>query len=134
MAYQCYTRTMVLVGLLSWWYSDGIIKRMQIISARFIFLADFFSTGRLLSTLFAPYKQISSEQTTETFNEQFRAFFDGIISRAVGATLRSSMIIIGLIVLLCQVIFGAISIVFWLIMPILPIVGIYLTLIGWLPI
>lgn len=121
---------MFLVGLLSWWYSGGLVKRWQLIKKRFESSTDFFSISLLLSTLFSPYKQISAEIATESFNQQIRAFFDKLLSRLIGATVRSCLIIIGLLVILSQFIFGIIAIVFWIFVPLMPILGIIMAMSG----
>lgn len=104
------------------------------IKTRFESSADFFSIGLLFSTFFSPYKQISAESATETFNQQIRAFFDKLLSRIIGATVRSFMIIVGLIVIVSQFIFGIITCITWVIVPILPVAGVILAIIGWVPV
>ena len=95
--------------------------------------ADFFSIGLLASTLFAPFRQISAGNVVGPIGDQIRAFFDRLISRTIGAFVRTSVIIFGLVVMSLQAIFGLIVLVSWLIIPLLPIIGLIMTVIGWTP-
>jgi len=96
--------------------------------------ADFFSIGLLIETLFAPFRQISAGSVGGSISNQIRAFFDKLLSRIIGSIVRSSMIIAGLVVMLAQILFGIFVIVFWLITPLLPVAGLIMIVIGWVPI
>ena len=124
---------MFLVGILSWWYGNGWLSRFRITKDRLKASADFFSIQSLLLSLFAPYKQISAGSIDGPIGVKFRAFLDRLISRFIGAFVRSDVIIAGSIALTAQFIFGVIMIVFWLITPVLPILGMIMTVIGWVP-
>ena len=122
---------MFLVGLLTWWYSGGLIRRIQIMKTRLASSADFFSIGLLIKTLFSPYRQISAENVSGSLSVQIRAFFDKLISRIIGATVRSFIIIIGVVAIFFQTIFSIIVLIIWLFIPILPVICIILMIIGW---
>lgn len=125
---------MFLVGLISWWYGRGWSQQMGRILARLKATLDFFSVGQLLSTLFAPFRQISAASGSDgTFGTAIRGMFDKLISRCVGAFVRSITIFVGLLVILVQGIFAVISIIGWWIIPLLPVVGLILLAIGWVP-
>jgi hypothetical protein len=125
---------MFLVGILSWWYGGGVSSRIQIIKNRLKSSADFFSIGLLFSTLFAPYRQISADSSTSAnMSDRMHAFLDRSISRLVGAVMRFFMIIFGLVALLVQSIFGFLLLIFWLILPLFPAIGIIAAIIGLVP-
>ena len=124
---------MFLVGILSWWYTKGLIRRVQIIKTRLIMSSDMFSILLLLRTLFNPFRQISANDAAVSFADQIKAFFDKLLSRCIGFVVRLFMIFFGLIVLTIQFIFGLLVIIFWLIMPILPVAGMVMLIIGWIP-
>ena len=128
-----YNSDMFLMGILSWWYGNGWISRVHMIKDRLTSLADFFSVGLLASTLFAPYKQISAENVAGSLNDQMHAFFDKLISRFIGAFVRGFMILIGLVAMSLQIIFGFVVLIFWLVIPLFPIIGLILMVIGWVP-
>ncbi len=128
-----YNEDMFLVGILSWWYGDGWRQRYDLIFSRLARISDYFSIGLLLSTLFAPYRQISAGNVSGSIGVQARAFIDRLISRFVGLFMRLFMVIFGLIALTFQVITGGIVLIFWMLIPAFPLVGLILFAIGWTP-
>ncbi|NCQ53953.1 hypothetical protein COV88_02620 [Candidatus Saccharibacteria bacterium CG11_big_fil_rev_8_21_14_0_20_41_19] len=124
---------MFLVGILSWWYGNGLFSRIQLVLNRLKASADFFSVGLLLNTLFSPYKQISAGNVDGPIGIRLRAFFDRTLSRIIGAIIRSSVIISGLIIMSIQTIFGIVILLSWLIVPMLPAIGLIMWVIGWVP-
>jgi len=124
---------MFLVGILSWWYGNGWLSRIQLIKERLAASADYFSVGLLTSTLFAPFRQISAGRVSGPIGDQIRAFFDRLISRIVGGFVRTFMIVFGLVAMFIQAVFGGIVLLLWLILPLLPAVGLIATVIGWVP-
>jgi hypothetical protein len=126
-----YNKDMFLVGILSWWYKDGILNRIRIAQNRLVMSADLFSIKLLIRTLFNPFRQISADTSGSSFPEKFRAFFDRLLSRVIGAVARSFMVIFGSIVIFLQVIFEFSFMIFWLLMPILPILGAILMALDW---
>lgn len=124
---------MFLVGILSWWYGKGWLSRIQIVSDHLKTSVDFFSVGLLIKTLFSPYKQISAGSVDGFIGDRIRAFFDRLLSRVIGSIVRTFVIIFGLIVMLLQSIYGLIVLVFWLLIPFLPAIGLIGWVIGWVP-
>ena len=118
---------MFLVGILSWWYGKGLANRILIIKGRLIKSADTFSFGLLFRTLFNPFRQISADSVGESFAQKASAWFDKLISRGVGSVVRLFMIVFGLAVMFLQVLFGLMILIFWLILPILPVAGLILS-------
>lgn len=121
---------MFLTGILSWWYSGGLVNRLTLTKERLAKTADFFSVGLLLKTLFAPFRQISAGSVEGSLDVVVRAFFDRLLSRIIGATVRSCMIIAGIVTLILQSAYSAVMVVVWLLIPILPVAGILLAIIG----
>ena len=64
---------------------------------------------------------------------QVRAFFDRLVSRCIGAVVRSIMIVLGGLTLVVQSIFSVVAIVIWAFIPLLPFIGALLAFIGWVP-
>jgi len=124
---------MFLVGILSWWYGSGFVRRIRIAKDRLKNIADFFSIRLLLKTLFAPYRQISADATGESLGDKMRAFFDRLLSRVIGSIVRTFMIILGLISITIQIVFDVAILVFWLIIPFMPAIGLIMMVIGWVP-
>jgi len=121
----------MLVGaLFSWWYGVGLREQIAKIKMSFVVNNDRFSIGLLLRTLFQPFRQISADSGGRSVEERMRSGFDKLISRFIGAIVRSFVIIAGLIVTIFMAVISFIRIVLWLTMPALPIVGAILLTIG----
>ena len=125
---------MFLVGLISWWYGRGWVGQWKRMVMRFEATLAFFSVGQLFSTLFSPFRQISAASAGDgSFPSVVRGFVDKLISRLIGAFVRSVTILAGLVVITLQAIYESLIIVFWWVVPLLPILGFVLLAIGWVP-
>lgn len=125
---------MFLVGLISWWYGRGWLSQWKRVAHQFTLTLEFFSVGQLFSTLFAPFRQISASGGSDgTFGGALRAFVDQLISRIIGSVVRLFTIIFGLIVIVLQALYQAIIMIAWWFLPVLPIAGLILLAIGWVP-
>lgn len=124
---------MFLVGLITWWYGDGWKKRVLIATERLSRLSDYFSITLLLGTLFAPFRQISSGGMQGNVAAQLRGFFDTLLSRVIGLVVRSFMILFGLLAIIFVSIWNAIVIVFWAVLPVMPVIAMIIFAIGWVP-
>lgn len=124
---------MQLVALLSWWYSAGVIRMLHTIQTKFAGLLDYFSIDLLVRTLFAPFRQISAGSVNGPIGLQLRAFLDQLISRLIGGIVRSIVIVIGCIAVLLQAVVSGAFVVLWFTMPLLPIVGLVMMMVGWIP-
>lgn len=116
-----------------WWYTEGWRQCLHRIWERLEATLDYFSFGLLLSTLFAPFRQISAGSVRGSLDVQMRAFLDRLISRVIGSIIRLITIGIGSIMLLVNVVVGVIIVVLWALVPILPIIGLLLYASGWMP-
>ena len=121
---------MLFMGLIRWWYSDGWLRRARIVSAKLDSSLDYFSMGLLVKTLFSPFRQISAGRTDGPIGVQLRAFADKLISRLIGAIVRICILLVGAIVIVFQVLIGFLILVFWAAIPILPLIGLVMAIIG----
>ena len=124
---------MFLVGIISWWYGSGWKGQLQRIRDRLAATASYFSIGQLFATLFSPFRQISAGNVSGSAAVQLRAFFDKTLSRLIGAVVRLFTIVAGIMILLFQFIFECIIMVIWLILPLFPVIGMIIFVIGWAP-
>lgn len=118
---------------MGWWYRSGWRSRMTIVKDRLARSFDFFSVDILIKTWFAPFRQISAGQVRGSLNVVARAWFDRLISRLIGGFVRTLVIIIGLVWLIVQSLIGLVELVFWILLPLFPVAGVILMIIGWLP-
>lgn len=124
---------MFLVGIISWWYGSGWKGRLTLFRDRIASTASFFSIGQLFATLFSPFRQISANAGGESFADTVRGFFDNLISRVIGAFVRFFTILAGILIILVQSVYQVIILLFWLILPALPVVGFIMFAVGWVP-
>lgn len=125
---------MFLVGLVSWWYGKGWITHLHRVGDKFSATLDFFSIGQLAATLFAPFRQISAGGNSDaSLGGKVRALFDQLLSRVIGAVIRTFTIFIGLIAIILQALYEGIVLVLWWVVPLFPITGFILVAIGWVP-
>ena len=117
--------------LFSWWYTTGWAALVHRVVERVDRMLETFSVGLLAKTLFAPFHQISAGNVQGPFEAQMRALGDRTFSRVFGAFIRSVFIIIGSAGALLIGLFGLIQLVIWPLVPVLPVAGLILTLIGW---
>jgi hypothetical protein len=115
---------MLLVGLFQWWYGAGWRDQVSRVGDTMIRTNDWFSIPLLIKTIFAPFRQISANETGgDDIGSRFRAWGDRAFSRCIGAVMRFFMIIFGILALIFVMIISAIRLVLWPIFLFLPVVG-----------
>ncbi len=124
---------MFIVGLFSWWYGAGWVRCISAVRGGLASIYDYFSLDLLLRTLFSPFRQISAGSVRGPIGVQLRAMLDNLISRVIGAVVRTLVIIIGTITLLVSCVLGLLRIIAWPFIPLLPIVCIVFASQGWVP-
>lgn len=125
---------MFIVGLLGWWYVSGWRKVGTVLLEKLANTEDFLSIDQLISSLFAPFKQISATTSGRgTFQDKLREWLDKQFSRFFGFIIRSLLILLGLVWLVLQAVGGFILFLIWPLLPLLPVVGFFLMLSGWIP-
>lgn len=127
---------MLLIELITWWYTGGLITRLRTLGSALQRTQDTFSVGLALRTFFRPFRQIDANHNTtitRSIDQQFRNFIDTLVSRFIGALMRFFVIIAGLLTLFAQVVFSAAVVAVHVLVPLLPFIGAYLTLTGMVP-
>lgn len=124
---------MLIVGLLGWWYTAGWKRMIHARLEGLSLTADYFSIGLLAKTLFAPFRQISAGGVRGPIGVQIRAFFDKLISRCIGAIVRTIMIVLGVLAIALQMLFSLVGIIMWAFIPLLPFIGAIVAFLGWIP-
>lgn len=122
---------MLMASLLHWWYVEGWLEQLTKVRWAFLRVADKFSIGLLIKTLFAPFRQISADEQVRGVSGVATVVLDKLISRLVGGVARLIMIIVGTITLILLTICSLIRLVLWLVLPIAPVIGLaMMTMIG----
>lgn len=129
-----YNKHMQVLALVSWWYGLGWLDQASLVRQRFARATDRYSLSLLLRTLFSPFKQLDAYGGgSGPLDARLRAWLDRLISRLIGAMIRSFMIIVGVIVLVFELIVAVVRLAIWPVIPVLPILGLVLALTGWFP-
>ena len=116
---------------LSWWYTAGWKWAWQrMVVDRLVWCMDFFSVGTLSRTLFSPFKQIYSGEGRGGIGDFFRSLVDNTISRIIGFLVRMTLIFASLVCMIFVLITGIFLLVFWAFIPLLPALGVILTIVG----
>ena len=124
---------MFIVGLFSWWYGSGWKQCAIDVRSNLASLYDYFSFDLLTRTLFSPFRQISAGEVRGPLGVQARAFLDRLISRMIGAIIRMTLIVVGVIALIVAAAIGVLRIVTWPFVPVIPVVLVSFAIIGWVP-
>lgn len=124
---------MFIVGMLTWWYTDGWKQRAQMIMVRLSGTLDYFSVGLLVRTMFALFRQDGAGSVDGPIGVKMQAFMGRVISRIIGAVIRSTVLVTGLIIITLQALLGVSVLLAWALVPALPIIGAVLTATGWVP-
>ncbi|MGB4758636.1 MAG: hypothetical protein WBP26_01125 [Candidatus Saccharimonadales bacterium] len=126
---------MQFMSFFGWWYGAGWAAQMLKVEQGLVKLLDQFSILQLITTLFAPFRQISAgrARANASLDAKFHIWLDRQFSRLIGAFVRFFTILAGTAVLLVSVIIGGLRIVMWPLLPLLPIIGLLLALTGWVP-
>jgi hypothetical protein len=123
---------MLAVSFLQWWYFKGWLIYFDGFRAKMRNMADFFSIGLLLRTLFQPFRQISANETGEKggLEGALIAFFDRLLSRFIGFVVRVCIIVAGIIIMALQLVLGLALALLWPCIPLLPFAGIVVSSMG----
>lgn len=124
---------MFIVGMFSWWYSAGWLRCLVAVRDNLLTIYDYFSLDLLLRTLFSPFRQISAGKVSGSISVQMRALLDNLISRVIGAVVRTIVIVIGSVTLFIAVMVGLFRLIIWPVIPVLPIIFVTFAIIGWVP-
>ena len=122
---------LLITSLLRWWYTDGWRARAQRVANRLDGTMDYFSFDLLLKTLFTPFRQISAGSVDGPLEVKLRALIDKLFSRVIGAFIRLIILIVGGLTIGFQAVFGVLVLVGWAVVPLFPMIGVFLAATGW---
>lgn len=123
----------MFASLMTWWYGPGLQQRLHATSRGLDRWLDLFSFGLIMRTLFAPFRQIDAGRVSGTIDVQFRAWLDRSFSRVIGFFVRIALLLAGAVWVVVMLLLYTLQIVVWLLLPIIPLVGVVLFVTGWMP-
>jgi len=121
---------LLVTELLRWWYTAGWRGRAKRIANQLDATIDYFSMDLLAKTLFAPFRQISAGKVDGPLEVKLRAMLDKLFSRVIGAVIRTILLVVGVVAIAFQVLIGGLILLGWGLVPLLPVVGLILTVKG----
>jgi hypothetical protein len=128
-----YNELMLITAFLFWWYGHGWIQQVGSVRDMLARNFDFFSIDLLARSLFSPFRQISAGKVQGSIQVIFQAWLDRVISRLIGAMLRTTIIFVGITSLLVMSLIAATRVLLWPLIPALPVIFVILMLSGWVP-
>jgi hypothetical protein len=123
-----YNRLMVF-ELLGWWYGPGWAQAIKRIYKWAHGISLELSAGQLLHSLFEPWHRIVSAGG-RSLDVKIKNFVDNLVSRGVGACVRSLVLITAAAAMIAAVIFGVFVAVVWPLIPPLILYSLYRGIIG----
>jgi hypothetical protein len=112
----------MLTELFKWWYGLGWYKAWKNIGYLIKKAKTEFALPVLISSLFAPWKQIVT-LPGRSLDEKLRALIDNLVSRTIGFFVRLLTLMAAAVVIGVSSIFGLIGAIIW---PFLPPLTVYL--------
>lgn len=106
-------------NILHWYYNQGVNELLEIWKNFLVFAWRYFSIEELTKTLFSPWRRdvvVSGWRGIHPLRT-LSLFLENIISRLLGAVVRSVVIFVGLIFLLAVAVFGLIVNILWISAP-----------------
>lgn len=106
---------------LRWHYTSGLRQIIETYFYAIGLIVHYFSLGVLITSLASPWHRLLIRNSSPGFNlnRWFQQLSFNIISRCIGFVIRIILEIIGLLFLTPVVIFGFITVLFWIIFPFL---------------
>lgn len=116
----------MLLEFFFWWYGSGWKKAWRdcFLWVRNVQAA--FSIDVLLKTLFSPWKRIVT-LPGRSIDEKMRALVDNLVSRVIGFFVRSIVLVVALVMVVCTAVAGLAVAILW---PLLPPLGMLLIVWG----
>lgn len=118
---------MLFVDLLGWWYLNGwawAARRLFVVNTER--LLRFFSISDLLKTLFSPFRQDAIDTKQAPVGVKLQVFGGNLISRFFGLIIRSTLVVLGLTLILLNGLASLAAVLLWPLLPLGPIISVAL--------
>ena len=109
---------MLIGSFFSWWYGLGWKGVIQSFGPRYKGVLESFSVEQLSRTIFAPWRRIITYPGA-SLGEKVQAKLDNLFSRGIGFVVRFFVLLAALFTIIVMLIFTALEIVLWPLMPVL---------------
>ncbi len=112
----------IFFAYIHWHYTRALLELFGNIKIFLQFLYNFFSIGTLTSTFFSPWLGLGEEYKEGmilNFADHLSSFFVNTMMRLIGVIVRSVVILVGLIAMLCGASLGILFVLIWILYPII---------------
>jgi hypothetical protein len=107
---------MIALEILTWWYRRGWAQVAANSEQRFVKVSHMFSVPILIRTWFAPWRRIVTYPGA-SIEAKFRAATDNLVSRVVGFTVRTMVLISAGVMLLLTAVVAGLQLIVWPLIP-----------------
>jgi hypothetical protein len=107
---------MLVAAFFTWWYGPGWKHVMVSFGPRLKSVRESFSVDLLIPTLFAPWKQITS-QPGRSLEDRFHAWVDNMFSRIIGFIVRAGVLFAALVAIIVIILVTIIEVIVWPLVP-----------------
>lgn len=114
---------MLALELIAWWYHRGWQQIIRNCGQRLLKVSHMFSVPILLRTWLAPWRRIVTYPGA-SLDAKLRAMGDNLVSRAVGFSVRTVVLLTALIALMLTALLNVAQIVSWPLIP--PLIVVFL--------
>jgi len=110
----------IIFGYIRWHYGKAIISLSKIWKNFLFFIFNFFSVKLLFENFFDPWKRMNDFYPKSfDLKKYFYAFINNLIMRVMGMLMRTGMIIIGLISVIIFTFVYPLTLLIWLVLPLI---------------
>ena len=114
--------TTIARDYLRWHYGSAFHELFHVWLNFLWFIIHFFSIPQLTRSLFLPWKRITEERRGYSFENIASFIIINLLSRLVGAMVRGTIVLIGLLILFATIITGLMVSLLWFAAPIIVVV------------
>lgn len=116
--------TQVVQDYLLWHYTRAFRQFLRVWTNLLWFIVHLFSIPQLAASLFSPFKRMTERHHRGESAEDFLGvFLINLLSRFIGAMIRSFLLIIGLSCLFSTIVIGVALYVTWVVLPIASLIS-----------
>lgn len=102
-----------------WHYTKAFALMTHVFANLLWFIWHFFSIPQLAKNLFAPFKRITEKRRGFSFEDIAGTIIVNLLSRLIGALLRTLIVLLGLTILGLSSLFFLAIYLFWVLLPVL---------------
>ena len=114
--------TTIVRDYIRWHYGSAFHELFHVWLNFLWFIIHFFSIPQLTRSLFLPWKRITEERRGYSFENIASFIIINLLSRLVGAMVRGTIVLIGLLILFATIITGLMVSLLWFAAPIIVVV------------